>query len=83
MDAKFKKNCMWGTMGFKDDATESNMLPCFRRTFDSFCNYLLSFHCFVQLYGIYFGSGLTQTHAMKYDKHGESLTTKFVKKVHY
>ena len=73
MDAKFKKILCGEPWVLEDNTTESDIFPCFRRSFDSFFNYLLSFHCFVQLRGIYFESGLTQNHAMKFDKHREKF----------
>jgi len=38
--------------GSEDEEIESDILPCFRRNFDSFINHLL-----ISLFCIYFGSG--------------------------
>ena len=53
----------------EDDEIESDILPCFRRSFDSFINHLLLFHCFAQYAASILDLVHTQNHAMKYDKH--------------
>ena len=41
----------------EDDEIESDILPCFGRTFDSFINHLTIISLFCAICSIYFGSG--------------------------